>query len=145
VKTCFTFVGYRADFHEGHGATQSNNSPVLVMSNSAIRQCGYSQRTVKANSHMPYRAHAVPMPRKFTHAVLRPCPAVVSFVKFRVVAGKIRTANLLPTSSSSNNLRETPPVSRRKPNVARSPTGRRETADVNSHMPYRAHAVPMPR
>jgi hypothetical protein len=52
--------------------------------------------------------------------------------------------NLLPTSSS-NNLRETPPVSRKKPNVGRSPTDRRETADVNSHMPCRSPAAPMPR
>jgi hypothetical protein len=40
-----------------------------------------------------------------------------------------------------NNLRETPPVSRKKPNIGRSPTGRRETADVNSHTPCRSAAA----
>jgi hypothetical protein len=90
----------------------------------------------------PCRARAVPMPCP-CHANSHmpccvPCPAVS--VKVRVVAGKIRTANLLPTPSS-NNLRETPPVSRKKPKVGRSPTGRRETADVNSHMPCRSPAA----
>jgi hypothetical protein len=40
-----------------------------------------------------------------------------------------------------NNLRETPPVSRKKPNVGSSPTGRRETADVKSHVPCRSPAA----
>jgi hypothetical protein len=43
-----------------------------------------------------------------------------------------------------NNLRETPPVSRKKPNVGRLLTGRREAADVNSHMPCRSPAAPVP-
>jgi hypothetical protein len=36
------------------------------------------------------------------------------------------------------NLRECPRSSRKKPNLDRSPTGSREAADVNSHMPCRS-------
>ena len=46
------------------------------------------------------------------------------------VTGKIRTAN-----------REIPRGSRKKPNLSRTPTGRQEMADVNSHITCRA----MPR
>ena len=62
--------------------------------------------------------HAMPLPCR----VLRESPRV---------AGKRRTAN-----------RETPRGSRKKPNLGRSLTGRRETADVNPHVPCRA--VPWP-
>jgi hypothetical protein len=43
-----------------------------------------------------------------------------------------------------NSLRECPRVSRKKPNLGRSPTGCRETADVNSHIPCPSPAAPMP-
>ena len=43
--------------------------------------------------------------------------------------------------ASDNILRGTPRGSRKKPNAGRSPTCRPWTADVNSHMPCRAHAV----
>jgi hypothetical protein len=55
--------------------------------------------TVKANSHMPCRAHAVPLTRRA--ALIHTChtaplpfsDSAVSFVKVRVVAGNIRTAS----------------------------------------------------
>jgi hypothetical protein len=73
-------------------------------------------RLVKADSHIACRAHAVPLPCRAVnshmpcraHAVPLPCPALihtchdallpcsysaVSFVKFRMVAGNIRTAS----------------------------------------------------
>jgi hypothetical protein len=54
---------------------------------------------LKANSHMPYRAHAIPLPCRA--ALIHTCQAAplpfsgsaVSFVKVRVVAGNIRTAS----------------------------------------------------
>ena len=49
------------------------------------------------------------------------------------VAAKIRIAS-----------RKTPRGSRKKRNLGRSPTGSRETADINSYIPCRAHAVPLP-
>ena len=61
-------------------------------------------------------------------AVLQQCPVLRENPR---VTGKIRTAN-----------RETPRGSRKKPNPSRSPTGRRETTNVNSHIPCRA--VPWP-
>jgi hypothetical protein len=45
------------------------------------------------------------------------------------------------SSILDNSRREIPRDSRKKPNLGRSPTGTRETADVISHMPCRAHAV----
>jgi hypothetical protein len=48
-------------------------------------------RIFKANSHMPCRARAVPMP--FHAAPLPFSDSAVSFVKVRVVAGNIRTAS----------------------------------------------------
>jgi hypothetical protein len=42
------------------------------------------RRTLKANSHMPYCAHAVPLPFS---------DSAVSYVKVGVVAGNIRTAS----------------------------------------------------
>ena len=60
-----------------------------------------------ANSHIPCCAPAVPQQCRVLRESLR-------------VAGKIRTAN-----------RKTPHGSRKKPNLSRSPTGCRETADVN--------------
>jgi hypothetical protein len=45
---------------------------------------GTAARILKANSHMPCRSHAVPLPFS---------DSVVSFVKVRVVAGNIRTAS----------------------------------------------------
>jgi hypothetical protein len=56
-------------------------------------------RTIKANSHMPCRAHAVPLPCRAAlthtcHAVPLPfSDSAVSFVKVRVVAGNIRTSS----------------------------------------------------
>jgi hypothetical protein len=53
---------------------------------------------LKANSHMPRRTHAVPLPRRAAlfhtgHAVPLPfSDSATSFVKDRVVAGNIRTA-----------------------------------------------------
>jgi hypothetical protein len=46
---------------------------------------------VKANSHMPCRAHAVPLPRRAAPLPFSDRP--VSFVKVRVVAGNIQTAS----------------------------------------------------
>jgi hypothetical protein len=71
----------------------------------------------RANLHIPCRAPAVLRHRH----VLRESPRV---------AKTSRTAN-----------RETPRGSRKKLNQGRSPTGRRETADVNSHVPCRVPAV----
>ena len=70
-----------------------------------------------ANSHMPRCAPAVLRQCR----VLSECPRV---------AGKIQTTS-----------HETPRGSRKKPNLGRSPIGRRETADVSSHIPYRVPAV----
>jgi hypothetical protein len=84
----------------------------------------------KANSHMPCRAHAVPLPCRAAlihtgHAAPLPfSDSAVSFVKY----------------ASDNNLRGTPGGSRKKPNTGRSPTCRLWTADANSHMPCHAHA-----
>jgi hypothetical protein len=59
-------------------------------------------KTIKADSHIACRAHAAPMPFPFLvvplihtcHAMPLPCSdSAVSFVKVRVVAGNIRTAN----------------------------------------------------
>ena len=53
----------------------------------------------KVNSHIPYRAHAVPLPCRAAlihtcYAAPLPCPySAVSFVKVRLVAGNIRTAS----------------------------------------------------
>jgi hypothetical protein len=46
--------------------------------------------------------------------------------------------------ASENNLYRTPCGSRKKPIAGRSPTGRLSTADTKSHMPYCAHAAPIP-
>jgi len=54
---------------------------------------------LKADSHIPYRAHAVPLPCRAAlihtcHAAPLPCSdSAVSFVKLRVVGGNIRTAS----------------------------------------------------
>jgi hypothetical protein len=58
--------------------------------------------TLKADSHIACRAHAVPMPCRTLihtcHAAPLPCSnSTVSFVKVRVVAGNIRTVS--PTVS----------------------------------------------
>jgi len=48
---------------------------------------------LKADSHIAYRAHAVPLPCRAVNSHM-PCLApALSFVKFRVVAGNIRTAS----------------------------------------------------
>jgi hypothetical protein len=64
----------------------------------AMESCRGS--SVKADSHIAFRAHAAPMPfpcRMLIHtchaAPLSYSESAVSFVKFRVVAGNIRTAN----------------------------------------------------
>ena len=103
---------------------------------------------------MPCPCHAVPLIHTY-HAALLPCSdSPVSFVKFCVEAGNIRTAS--PTSltdrlfcgvliplftvvgmdrceenncyASDNNLRGTPRGSREKPNAGRQLTGRLWTA-----------------
>jgi hypothetical protein len=56
--------------------------PVNSAASPSTKSTASSGKTTKANSHIPCRAHAV----------LRPCHAV-SFLKVRVVAGNIRTAN----------------------------------------------------
>jgi hypothetical protein len=92
----------------------------------------------------PCLSHAVP--RYFTHAmsppaIIRQC---LSFVKFRVVAGNIRTASptvLTDCYASDDKLRGTPHGSWKKPNAGRSPTCRLWTADANSHIPCDAHAA----
>jgi len=105
--------------------------------------------TLKADSHIACRAHAVPLPCRalihICHTAPLPCSdSAVSFVKVRVVAGNIRTAGpavqqivffcgvLLPLFTavgmdrceedcyaSDNNLRGTPRGSRKKPNAGR--------------------------
>jgi hypothetical protein len=104
---------------------------------------------LKADSHIAWRAHAVPLPCRALihtcHAAPLPCSeSAVSFVKVRVVAGNIRTASpavlqivffcsvLLPFFivvgmdhcegewyASDNNLRGTPRGSRKKPKAGR--------------------------
>jgi hypothetical protein len=82
------------------------------------------------------------------HAALMPfSDSAVSFVKVRVVAGNIRTANsysLTDWYASDNNLRGTPRGGRKKPNAGRSSTWRLWTANVNSHMPCPCRAVSWP-
>jgi hypothetical protein len=98
--------------------------------------------TLKADSHIACRAHAVPLP---CCALIHICPAAplpcsdsaVSFEKVRMVAGNIRTASLfcsvpLPLFTvvgmdrcegewyaSDNKLHGTPHGSRKKPNAGR--------------------------
>jgi hypothetical protein len=55
-------------------------------------------KTLKADSHIACRAHAVPLPCRALihtcHAAPLPCSnSAVSFAKARVVAGNIRTAS----------------------------------------------------
>ena len=65
----------------------------------SVRYIFFGLERVKAISHMPCRAHAVPLPCLATlihtcHAALIPfSDSAVSFVKVRVVAGYIRTAS----------------------------------------------------
>jgi hypothetical protein len=105
---------------------------------------------LKTNSHIPCRAHALPLPRRV--ALIHTCHAAplpfsdsaVSFVKVRVVAGNIRTASatvLTDWYASDNNLRGNPRGSRKEPNAGRSPICRFWTADANSHIPYHARAA----
>jgi hypothetical protein len=54
------------------------------------------QGRLKANSHIPCRAHAVPLPCRAALFHAAPLPfsdSAVSYVKVRVVAGNIRTAS----------------------------------------------------
>jgi hypothetical protein len=92
---------------------------------------GATLATLTPNSHIPYRAHAVPLPCRAAlthtcHAVPLPfSESAVSIVKVRVVAGNIRTASpivLTDWYASDNNLRGTPHDNRKKPNVGTSPT-----------------------
>jgi hypothetical protein len=65
--------------HSDNGTGVSLNTPSLP--------CQYRSAvssSLKADSHIPYRAHAAPMPCS---------DSAVSFVKVRVVAGNIRTAS----------------------------------------------------
>jgi hypothetical protein len=64
----------------------------------ATRPTKYMSDTVKTDLHTACRAHAVPLPCRALiqtcHAAPLPCSdSAVSFVKARVVAGNIRTAN----------------------------------------------------
>ena len=89
-------------------------------------------RTIKANSHTPYRAPAVSCRANLDMACC--APAVIR--KCRVIRESPRVAGKIPTVD-----RETPHGSRKKPNLGRSPTRRREKTDVNSHIPCRAPAM----
>ena len=50
-------------------------------------------------------------------------------------------ASSISVWDSDDNLRGTPCGGRKKPNLGRSPIGLLSTADVNSHLPCRSHAV----
>jgi hypothetical protein len=111
---------------------------LLILLNRKIWHCISKTsriRILKANSHVPYRAPAMPC-RANSHMPFYELAVLRQWRVFREsprVYGKIRTAN-----------RETPHGSRKKPNLRRSPTGRKEMAGINSHTPSRAHAVPLP-
>ena len=103
-----------------------------VSANRGQKQTPLTRASLKTNSHIQCRAPAVPRRANshipcFAPAVLRQCRVLRENPR---VAGKIRTAN-----------RETPRGSRKKPNLGGSFTGRRETACVNSHIPFLAPAV----
>jgi hypothetical protein len=94
----------------------------------------HTGRALKANSHVPCRTQAVPLP---CHAAPLPfSDSTVSFMKVRMVAGNIPTASYSLTDwyASDNNLRGNPRGSRKKPTADRSLTFRLWTADATSHM-----------
>jgi hypothetical protein len=99
---------------------------------------------VQANSHMPCRDHAVPMP---CHApgILRQCRLLRKSSRGSRKYPNCQSYSLTNWYASGNNLRGTPRGSRKKPNTGRSPTCRLWTADANSHMPRQTHAAPKPR
>jgi hypothetical protein len=99
----------------------------------------------RVNSHIPCRSHAVPMPftcRGNTHMLCRD-PAIPR--QSRVLRESPRCRRKYPNyyPATGNSLLETPLGSRKKPNAGRSPICRLWTADANSHIPCRSHAVPM--
>jgi hypothetical protein len=76
-----------------------NLGQVALMHQWAHRLC-WTIMTLKANSHVACRAHAVPLPCHAVnshmpcHAMPLPCSdSAVSFVKVHVVAGNIRTGS----------------------------------------------------
>ena len=87
-----------------------------------------SDGTLKAYSHIPCRAPTVSCRANlhtpcYAPAVLRQCHFLLETSR---IFGKIRTA-----------YREISRGSRKKTNLDRPPTGRRETVDVNSHITCR--------
>jgi hypothetical protein len=72
------------------GAVQKGKKVNLFMCTSR-RHVGSGRVALKADSHMPCRVHAVPVPSHV--APLAFSNSAVSFVKVRVVAGNIRTAS----------------------------------------------------
>ena len=86
-------VQYRSGF--GQFKTRAylqTNGPGLIK---FLTPCAgeWQHVSLKADSHIACRAHAAPMPFP-CHAAPPSCSdSVVSFVKFRVVAGNIRTAS----------------------------------------------------
>jgi hypothetical protein len=88
-----------------------------------------SDGTLKPYSHIPCRAPTVSC-RANSHIPCR-APAILRQCRFLLetssIFGKIRTA-----------YREISRGSRKKTNLDRSPAGRRETVDVNSHITCRA-------
>jgi hypothetical protein len=89
----------------------------------------------RVNSHMPCRAPTILRQCR----VLRESPCGSRKYPY------CYSYSLTDWYASDNNLRGIPRGSRKKPNAGRSPTCRFRTADANSHLPYHAHAVPMPR
>ena len=68
-----------------------------------------------------------------------------SYALQSAVSIAIRTFKHIPKGRSIlvNTLRERLRCSRKKPKLGTSPTARRETADVNLHMPCLARAAPL--
>jgi hypothetical protein len=114
--------------------------------------------STEANSHMPRRAHTVPMPLPYrAHAIPYhvnshiPCRAPAILRQCCVLRESPRGSRKYPNCSvtdwnaSGKNLRGIPRGSTKKPNAGRSPTCRLWTADANSdkpcHAPCSAHAA----
>ena len=70
LRSCFLKVTTKLD---------ANSVPwgLPLYRTTTIAECNQQKHTQKANSHVPCRAHATPLPccAKFTHAVLCPCHA----------------------------------------------------------------------
>jgi hypothetical protein len=96
------------------------------------------KRNLKANSHMPCRAHAAPMPFPCRSPAMpclvnshMSCPTPAFHRQCRVLRGSPRGSRKYPNCwsysltdwyASDNNLRGTPRGSRKKLNAGRSPT-----------------------